>query len=121
MAAISACSAPMRVTLSGIIVGAGAAIAGVVLGRLSGGVGVEEGGAEDCESCGGAGYVECMCMRWDYGGVSARAREEGKRKGCAKCRGSGRTRCLRCRGGGMRVRSMVREPIPVRVKGPFEL
>lgn len=102
-------AAPMR--LSGLALGAGAAVAGLILGRLSAEGAAGGGGGRPCESCNGDGYVECLCARWSRAGSTAAAAPS-----CSKCRGTLRARCPKCRGGGTAVHAAIRVPVPVRIR-----
>lgn len=115
---------PLRSTLTNIIVGTTAAIAGVVLGQLSSAAPDSgTGGQPPCERCNGSGVVDCdMCRRWDYSAVSKLNNEKQENKSasvkkerCSSCNGSLRTRCPWCRGGGTSVPVLGRLPIPVRI------
>lgn len=99
---------PTHLALSGLVAGATAAAAGLLLGRLSR---PRPRGPprEPCPACNGAGYVDCFCRRWTAARAHARPGPA-----CTTCRGSLRTRCPRCRGGGTAVPALV--PIPVRVR-----
>lgn len=114
---------PLRSTLTNIVVGTTAAIAGVVLGQLSSAAPDSgTGGQPPCERCNGSGYVDCdVCRRWDYSAVSKLSEKQGnksasvKKERCSSCNGSHRTRCPWCRGGGTSVPVLGRLPIPVRI------
>lgn len=95
------CVRPMRIGFSTLVTGAGAAVAGIVLGALS----TRSGPGGSCAVCGGEGYVDCVCTA------------SGRR--CSRCSGSGRRRCPRCRGGGTGVHSLAVAPIPVRIDDGF--
>lgn len=103
---------PFNPTISGLIMGASAAAAGLILGQLSKPDTAPTG--PPCEACNGDGYVDCLCARWNY------ATSDARRPGCESCNGSLRTRCPRCRGGGTAVPTAIRVPIPVRIRGPLE-
>lgn len=93
---------PTRLPISGLALGAGFALAGALLGQLW--QPRQEG--PPCNTCNGAGYVDCTCQRW----LSADLRM----RGCDSCRGSLRMRCPGCRGGGMGIPSLL--PIPIRIR-----
>lgn len=115
---------PLRSTLTNIVVGTTAAIAGVVLGQLSSAAPDSgTGGQPPCERCNGSGYVDCdVCKRWDNSAISKLSEKQGnnksatvKKERCSSCNGSHRTRCPWCRGGGTSVPVLGRLPIPVRI------
>jgi len=95
------------------ILSAGAAVAALTYRLLSGNQ-VETAEREDrrpCGKCGGTGYVECFCTRWDYSAASG-----VERAGCNTCHGSLRERCPGCNGsGGLKVQAMQPAVIPARV------
>lgn len=47
---------------------------------------------QECVTCSGTGFVDCMCSRWSDGDT-----------GCGTCRGSGKMVCHHCGGGGTAV------------------
>lgn len=51
-----------------------------------------------CGSCGGTGYIDCFCTKWDFSAVSPNRLES--RQGCGNCRGSLKEKCPSCNGKG---------------------
>jgi len=104
--------------LAPIVLSVGAAVAGVVCGRLSSELGFDDGpgrgrgGANACPKCNGAGTVPCMCTRWNFASAANAQRE----RGCERCSGTQKNRCPLCSGGGLKVHSKVpvRQEVPVR-------
>lgn len=108
---------PMRnvpLSISGLIAGAAAAAAGVILGQISSATVTPP--QQSCETCGGEGYVDCLCARWNY----AAATSDRPPPTCDTCKGSRRQRCPRCRGGGTKIPLLKHVPIPVRIREPLE-
>lgn len=115
MAARAICSpaSPLHSTLSGVLIGAAAAAAGLLLGRLDAATTTRRNGTP-CDACNGDGYIDCLCVRW------TNAHAHAVKQGCESCGGTARTRCPRCRGGGTRIHALAKVPIPVRVREPLE-
>ena len=101
-------------SISGLIAGAAAAAAGVILGQISSATVTPP--QQSCESCGGEGYIDCLCARWNY----AAATSDRPPPTCDTCRGSRRQRCPRCRGGGTKIPLLKQVPIPVRIREPLQ-
>lgn len=104
----------VHMAVGGILLGATAAAAGIILGQLT-----SSGSSKaPCEKCDGRGYIPCLlCTRWSYreSSESSASSHLAARHDCASCHGSQRTECPRCRGGGTVVPTLERVRIPVRV------
>lgn len=116
----SALHSPVRTAIAGLIVGASAAVAGLVLGQLSG---PRNQGASGCDSCNGTGWIDCtLCQHWDYSAVQSGARKKSKvAPRCSSCGGSSRTRCPRCGGRGLTIPTLKQAPVPVRIDQGFDV
>lgn len=113
----SALLSPTRKAVAGVIIGAVAAAAGVLLGQLAS---PGNGSGQPCESCSGRGWVDCsLCQHWDYSAVNRDSTRALPR--CSACSGTLRTRCPRCGGRGMGIPTLARSPVPVRVQRDIHL
>mmetsp|Transcript_8467 Transcript_8467/g.25445 ORF Transcript_8467/g.25445 Transcript_8467/m.25445 type:complete len:128 (-) Transcript_8467:222-605(-) len=103
----------MAFAVNPVLLSAGAAVAALALNVLQGPEVAENEGVEKrpCGRCGGSGYVDCFCTKWDYSAAS-----DGRRCGCDTCHGSLKEKCPKCNGsGGLRVNVMQPALIPAKI------
>lgn len=114
----SALHSPVRTAIAGLIIGASAAVAGLVLGQLSA---PRNQGASACDSCGGTGWIDCtLCQNWDYSAVQNHNHKKSRTPPrCSSCGGSSRTKCPRCGGRGLTIPTLHKAPVPVRIDQNF--